>query len=423
MRFSTSIALGLLVGLSDALAARQDNDAPTTLPNGSATSLSTIPSRNTAVAIEQLEQLADFAYAEAIKLLEEGTNRKRRPHRPGTCSRRNLAIRREWGALSNPERKAYTDAVLCLQEKQARTPSYLIPGARSRFDDWIGTHINQTATIHYTGTFLAWHRYFTWQYEQALRNECGYKGYQPYWDWAKTAITGLEKSVMLDGSAYSMSGNGKFIPGKGNITISGNGLPDVTIPSGTGGGCVNSGPFKDMKVNLGPVALGLSNGSTISNGDGLSYNPRCLKRDLTDYANKRFANASSFIDLLKTRDIMDFQMTMQGYPGSGDIGVHGGGHYSMGGDPGRDLFTSPGDPLFYLHHGGIDRAWWIWQSRNKRTSYGAKGIAGTGTFLNQMPSPNTTLDTMIDFGYAAGPPRKMRELMSTTGGPFCYIYK
>jgi tyrosinase len=22
----------------------------------------------------------------------------------------------------------------------------------------------------------------------------------------------------------------------------------------------------------------------------------------------------------------------------------------MGGDPGRDLYTSPGDPLFYLHH-------------------------------------------------------------------------
>lgn len=24
----------------------------------------------------------------------------------------------------------------------------------------------------------------------------------------------------------------------------------------------------------------------------------------------------------------------------------------MGGDPGRDLYTSPGDPLFYLHHVG-----------------------------------------------------------------------
>lgn len=33
--------------------------------------------------------------------------------------------------------------------------------------------------IHYTGNFLPWHRWFTWSYEKALRDECGYNGYQP----------------------------------------------------------------------------------------------------------------------------------------------------------------------------------------------------------------------------------------------------
>lgn len=33
--------------------------------------------------------------------------------------------------------------------------------------------------IHGNGLFLTWHRYFVWAYEQALRNECGYRGYQP----------------------------------------------------------------------------------------------------------------------------------------------------------------------------------------------------------------------------------------------------
>lgn len=81
-----------------------------------------------------------------------------------------------------------------------------------------------------------------------------------------------------------------------------------------------------MKVNLGPVALGLTNGSSISNGDGLSYNPRCLKRDLTDYSNKRWANATSVVSLiLDNKDVESFQMEMQGVPGSGSIGVHGGG--------------------------------------------------------------------------------------------------
>lgn len=55
-------------------------------------------------------------------------------------------------------RKAYTDAVLCLQKKTNLTPLSLMPGARSRFDDFVGTHINQTGFIHFSGTFLGWHR-------------------------------------------------------------------------------------------------------------------------------------------------------------------------------------------------------------------------------------------------------------------------
>jgi len=94
----------------------------------------------------------------------------------------------------------------------------------------------------------------------------------------------------------------------------------------------------------------------------------------------------------------------------------------MGGDPGRDLFVSPGDPLFYLHHGMIDRTWWIWQSLNKNKRTGVEGISGTGTFLDTPPSPNTTLDTVIDLGFSAGPAVTMRDLMSTTDGPLCYIY-
>ena len=57
--------------------------------------------------------------------------------------------------------------------------------------------------------------------------------------------------------------------------------------------------------------------------------------------------------------------------------------------------------MFYLHHGMIDRTWWIWQmlDPSKRKDQ----ISGTDTFLNVPPSANTTLDTPIDLGYAAGP--------------------
>lgn len=98
------------------------------------------------------------------------------------------------------QREDYIDAVLCLQSLPPRLDSVTVPGARSRFDDFVAEHINVTLSVHITvspsrslmsprhvlntdhpdqANFLTWHRYFTWLYEQALREECGYKGYQP----------------------------------------------------------------------------------------------------------------------------------------------------------------------------------------------------------------------------------------------------
>lgn len=115
----------------------------------------------------------------------------------------------------------------------------------------------------------------------------------------------------------------------------------------------------------------------------------------------------------------------KGIPGTGDLGVHGGGHYALGGDPGRDVATSPGDPAFYLHHAMIDRVWWNWQmlaGPGEDRVYGERALMGTNTFLDNPPSANTTLGDFVRYGYAAGPERRIRELMSTTRGPFCYAY-
>lgn len=52
--------------------------------------------------------------------------------------------------MAEADRKAYTDAVTCLQSLPAQTPSDLVPGAKSRYDDFVAVHMNQTLTIHYT---------------------------------------------------------------------------------------------------------------------------------------------------------------------------------------------------------------------------------------------------------------------------------
>jgi tyrosinase len=102
--------------------------------------------------------------------------------------------------MAPAERKNYTDAVLCLTRKPPRLPTAEYPGVRSRFDDFVAcvsvtsnvdkklntieltfhsTHINYTLHVHYSGLFLPWHRRFTWLWEQALREECGYTSYLP----------------------------------------------------------------------------------------------------------------------------------------------------------------------------------------------------------------------------------------------------
>ncbi|OJJ47334.1 hypothetical protein ASPZODRAFT_151831 [Penicilliopsis zonata CBS 506.65] len=401
---SNLFGLGLCALLLPSLAV---TESTSTLPTAAATS--------TAVAAVQLDDLASHAYNQTVANLTAGSNSKR-----GGCTLETLKVRRDWSTFSKAERKEYINSVLCLQSLPARTPASLAAGAKTRYDDFVATHINQTLYIHYTGTFLAWHRYFTWQFEQALRDECGFTGDFPYWNWPATANS-LEDSAVFDGSDTSMSGNGEYVSNESEIILYLGDTPPVDLPRGTGGGCVTSGPFLNYTVNMGPAALSLPGGTTQSSANPFDYNPRCLKRDLTTAIIEQYANYTAVVDLiLANNDIWDFEMAMQGVPGSGSIGVHGGGHYAMGGDPGRDVYVSPGDPAFWHHHGMIDRVWWIWQSLDP--AHRLEAISGTGTFLNEPPSANTTLDTVIDIGYANGDPIAMRQLMSTTGGDFCYIY-
>jgi len=66
-----------------------------------------------------------------------------------SCKLGTAAVRKEWLSLSDDEKIAYTDAVKCLMDKPSISGA-AIPGAKSRFDDFVGVHINQTLSIHAT---------------------------------------------------------------------------------------------------------------------------------------------------------------------------------------------------------------------------------------------------------------------------------
>ncbi|RXG46546.1 hypothetical protein VDGE_05971 [Verticillium dahliae] len=328
------------------------------------------------------------------------------------CTIEKAIKRKEWSSLTRGERRLYIKAVKCLHSRPSKYPRSEAPGARSRFDDFVVTHVQQTMSIHGTANFLSWHRYFVWAYEKALREECGYRGYQPYEHWPYYA-SNPHDSPLFDGSDASMSSDGSKVPHAGYPWAAYN------IPPGDGGGCIMEGPFKDFKVNLGPMVPFLLDIPANPRPDGLGYNPRCIRRDINRVA-ANFSNEEYTYDLItKETDISSFQTVMQGDFNSLNIGVHGGGHFMVGGDPGGDFYISPGDPSFYLHHAMIDRVWWIWQLRNLDARLAA--VAGLTFPSDGSGVRNGTLDDPVDLN-VNGREYRLGDLLDTMNGPFCYIY-
>ena len=196
--------------------------------------------------------------------------------------------------------------------------------------------------------FLPWHRWFVWTYDQTMRKECGYRGYQPYvddmfaadglvrelkvdrryWDWTLDGQN-IEASPLFDGSEYSLSGNGELIPNRTTIynIID---LPTLHVnasrPAGTGGGCVTTGPFANMQVPFGPFGEVL-NTSMVNNPANLDYRPHCLRRDLdTKITSKSFTTAH-VEHLLASPNISTFNNVLELGDDTSYSNLHAAGHF------------------------------------------------------------------------------------------------
>ena len=77
------------------------------------------------------------------------------------------------------------------------------------------------------------------------------------------------------------------------------------------------------------------------------------------------------------------------------------------------------DPLFYLHHGNVDRQWWSWQSRDlsKRLT-DVNGPLVPFDYGNQQGG-NSTLNSVLDFTQLA-PSVKVGSVVDIR--KLCYTY-
>ena len=231
-----------------------------------------------------------------------------------------------------------------------------------------------------------------------------------YWDWGRWAAD-PEKSPIFDGSDTSLSGNGKKVAHRGS----------GFAPAGNGGGCVETGPFKNMTVHLGPVSPAADPAPPRNpRADGYGDNPRCLRRDISNNLSSKYGRTQDIVALIQnSKSIGPFQDTMQAVTGVG-MGVHNAGHFTIAGDPGGDFYTSPNDPAFWVHHSMIDRTWSIWQSQDFANRQ--QVIAG-GVSMMAFGGRQQSLDDLVDLGIVGHKVYKIRDLVSTVEGPFCYVYE
>lgn len=93
-------------------------------------------------------------------------------------------------------------------------------------------------------------------------------------------------------------------------------------------------------------------------------------------------------------------------------GPHAWGHNGIGAVM-SDTYGSPADPIFWLHHGFVDRNFRIWQNKNSARLSSINGNDVSGNPL--------TLDTSINV-YDIRPTVKIRDILDTTGSTLCYKY-
>jgi len=275
-----------------------------------------------------------------------------------TCS--NVRVRQEWDSLSTSDRQNWVDSLKCLMGKPA---SGQFSASKSRYEDFVALHQVLTPRVHSNSKFLLWHRYYLWTFEQVLRDDCGFTAPLPWFDETKYA--------------------GKFSQ---SSIFSSQWLGSVAV----GGNCVTDGQFANLAINIGP---------------GTGNQPHCLARN-GDSA-KTINTGQAMVDACNSRG------TFADMAGCSETGAHAWGHNGIGAVM-QDVYASPADPSFWLHHGFIDRNFRIWQNQNsgvRTTTVGGTDVDGNAL----------TLDTSINV-YSIRPDVKIRDILDTTASTLCYKY-
>ncbi|EUC60359.1 tyrosinase tyrosinase: common central domain protein [Rhizoctonia solani AG-3 Rhs1AP] len=286
----------------------------------------------------------------------------------GKC--KNPEIRKEWRRFSRAEQAEWIRAVNCLNKKPASGKlvppvdlskyeyyDQIVPVTKdsSYQDELTYVHMNLNPIIHNTGLFLPWHRWYLQSWTDALRTQCGYKGVTPYWAW-EFDTGNFEKSSIFN--ADKTSGLGTWGDANDDYTVKDGGFWNMTFAYPT---------RHHLRRKYVPFPYMAPAG----------VDPSLYPYDTFKGANLTFT-LGEVLKLLAqpTGDFKKFQYYMEQAQS-----MHTSVHMILGGDlgglcpanatPAECPFSgaptiSPNEPMFFLHHGNIDRLWWLWQKLNAK---------------------------------------------------------
>ncbi|KAJ3312404.1 hypothetical protein HDV04_003154 [Boothiomyces sp. JEL0838] len=267
-----------------------------------------IPSQRLALKLGYTHE--DFQKAIMLALLLLASN-----VRSQTCT--NPTSHVEWRELTSQQQTNYANAVKCLLAKPSKMSRLL--RINSALEDLAYIHNIDSANIHNTAQFFVWHRALLAILAYSLKDRCGYTDPVPYWDWSVDSQAPDASSIWNTfGKASNYNGN-----------------------------CFADGAFANLIVQFGGqhcVTRGFTSAAT-SSADlggtsgaifGAMYSPEQIA-PIMNYAN-----------------FGDFHGWMEGLP-------HNNIHMGIGGEMGNPSI-SPNDPIFYMHHGNLDRLYYQWQN-------------------------------------------------------------
>jgi hypothetical protein len=270
----------------------------------------------------------------------------------------NMGIRKNAKFLTAAEKENFVHACV-LMKADIINPASPAAQQYSRWDQYVAIHwmIQQAVAPGGVATnfghggsgaysFLSWHRYFLYQFEQQLQSYVA--GVMlPYWDWTDPAPIMTDTFLGPNGTVSSEVRSGYFArdaPGTGTNPTP---APAWWPPGLTGW--------------LLPSFFGTASGALKRGLSALSGLPTVtdIRTTLAKGTYSAFQNA------------IESGNGLASFPSQQ---MHNGMHGWVGG-PGQmsQPLYSPFDPIFYLHHCNIDRLWAMWQADGHATEYPVSG--------------------------------------------------